>query len=62
MKLGRNSNVIRISGKTYEELKVMSRDADMSISELAIKLINIGLKHTEVREETVTRKTLVFKE
>lgn len=58
----KDSNVIRVSGKTYGELKTLSNNTNTPISELAMKLIDIGLKHVEVREETVVRKTLVFKE
>lgn len=58
----KDSNVIRVSGKIYEELKALSNDTNMPISELAMKLISIGLRHAEVREETVVRKTLIFKE
>lgn len=58
----KDSNVIRVSGKTYEELKDLSNNTNTPISELAMKLIDIGLRHIEVREETVVRKILVFKE
>lgn len=58
----KDSNVIRVSGKTYGELKALSNNTNTPISELAMKLIDTGLKHVEVREETVVRKTLVFKE
>ena len=46
----------------HKEFKALSNNTNTPISELAMKLIDMGLKHVEVREETVVRKTLVFKE
>ena len=60
--MGKDSSIIRISGKTYEQLKALSGNTNTKISELATKLIDIGLRHVEVHEETVVRKILVFKE
>lgn len=60
--MSKETNVIRISQELYSEIKDLSEGTDMSISELASKLIRRGLEGVKVSEETIVRKKLIFED
>lgn len=41
---------IRISGETYEAIESLSEKTNMSITEIASKLLEFALQRTEVKE------------
>lgn len=41
---------IRISGAVYEDIEVLSERTNMSMSEIATKLLAFALQHTEVED------------
>ena len=54
--------VIKISDEMYEKLVSLSEGMNIPMWKIATKLIEEGLKHVEIQEETITRQILKFKD
>ena len=54
--------VIKVSNEIYEKLVKLSEDSDIPMSKLATMLIDKGFQYAEIKEETVTRKIIKFKD